>query len=157
MDGDSQSGLSQMQRILWKYPAAEKIIGEQQRRRRRGWVWERSRSLLEKSSVDSLQSQETSGSNPAASWETELRVGRHAALLSKNPGAARTKWGMLGASTAGSWVLKSILLACSMLIKLNVGKEQEPCGEKQSGPGEGEAVAQPISAAWICTLYLPAV
>ena len=25
MDGDAQSGSSQMQRILWKYPAAEKI------------------------------------------------------------------------------------------------------------------------------------
>ena len=25
MDGDSQSGSSRMHRILWKYPAAEKI------------------------------------------------------------------------------------------------------------------------------------
>lgn len=134
-----------------------KKLGEQQRQRRWGWGWARGRSLRKKSSVDSLQSQETSGSNPAASWETELRARLHAALLSKNPGAARTKWGLLQASTAGSRVLKSFLVACSMLIKLNVGKEQEPCGEKQSVPGDGEAVAQPISTAWICTLYLLAV
>ena len=41
--------------------------------------------------MDSLQSQGTSGSNLAASWETELRARLCAALLSKNPGAARTK------------------------------------------------------------------
>lgn len=28
MDGDSQSGSSQMQRILWKYPAAETLRRE---------------------------------------------------------------------------------------------------------------------------------
>lgn len=51
---------------------------------------------------------------------------------------------------------ENILITCSMLIKLNVGKEQEPCGEKQSVPGEGKLLLSPfpLLESVLCTFLL---
>ena len=98
------------------------------------------------------RSRETSGPKWASPGETKLREWLHAFQLPENPGAAQREREILGTSIAKIWVFKSSLLAFSMLIKLNMGQEQGPWGEKQSVPGRGEAAAE--STVLFCWLDL---